>query len=419
MSNNSSPVILYSFLGTGNYDEGEYLCPDGNIVFTKYAQEALLKTIVNEYGRKVEVKIFLTEESRVKHFLENDKTSLCSSLKMHDIEFQYELLEIPNTKDAISEVFSKLLSSLPDEGDVIIDITHSFRSMPILALAALSIKRVCSENLRSRIFYGEFSREKKVGSLVELTKFVDLLDWTRALQLFVKANQGNELLSLVKKDLKAGLSVGDTSSRELRDIAECIKNLSIDISTSRLMQISDSVMKLSDKLKSSIESDILPEFSQLFSYVQNKLEKFSGNFMYDAIMSADWCYQAGLYPQVVTILQEATICSICNELEFESSSREHRILIGQAIKIFSQKPPESEWNNEALENKDMILKITDFFSMNPRYSELIKKYEGLTNCRNDINHAGTLESFLSSKKLISNIDKCLEDYKKIYLQHMI
>lgn len=105
------------------------------------------------------------------------------------------------TEKELWELFAVLKRELdvrPRDGEsaeLVLDITHGFRSQPFFAAAVVSFLRATKPlSVRPRIFYGAF--EQRVGDrtpILELTPFVELLDAAVALQIFLRTGQGEEV----------------------------------------------------------------------------------------------------------------------------------------------------------------------------------------------------------------------------------
>jgi CRISPR-associated DxTHG motif protein len=139
---NMSKVIL-SFLGTGNYAPTRYqldgqLYPDDP---TPYTQEALLKRYEEEGWM---LKVLMTEEAEKKH-----KEALAERVK-------YEPVPIPSghTEEQLWRIFNAIVDSIPEGAELIMEVSHGFRSQPILALAAVQFLQVAKGVRVYRILYG-------------------------------------------------------------------------------------------------------------------------------------------------------------------------------------------------------------------------------------------------------------------------
>jgi len=92
------------------------------------------------------------------------------------------------------EVIRKQIS--PDD-QIIFDITHSFRSLPFLALLTLAYLRVVQPFNLEAVVYAPYKNYDQTP-VFDLSRFVDLLDWITATNLFLQAGYAEDLVRLLE-----------------------------------------------------------------------------------------------------------------------------------------------------------------------------------------------------------------------------
>lgn len=108
-----------------------------------------------------------------------------------------------NNQDEIWDNFEKLLEikELIQEGDEIyLDITHGFRYMPILnifLLEFISIFKTPTINIKG-VYYGMFS--DRISEIIDFKIFFDLLEWTKAINMFKYNSNAQQLVELLSKN---------------------------------------------------------------------------------------------------------------------------------------------------------------------------------------------------------------------------
>jgi CRISPR-associated protein Csx16 len=91
------------------------------------------------------------------------------------------------------------LTSLLTEGDVdqvLLDITHGFRSQPFFAGAVVSfVRALSSEARRVEVVYGAFEARSQANRtpIWSLTQFADLVDWTHDIRRFVTTGDARDM----------------------------------------------------------------------------------------------------------------------------------------------------------------------------------------------------------------------------------
>jgi len=90
-------------------------------------------------------------------------------------------ISIPDGKDEaeIWGIFETLTQNVNEGDSIVFDITHAFRSIPFLAMIAVSYLRAAKGIELNAIVYGAYdARIDDKSPVFNLTPFVTLLDWT-------------------------------------------------------------------------------------------------------------------------------------------------------------------------------------------------------------------------------------------------
>jgi CRISPR-associated Csx2 family protein len=99
-------------------------------------------------------------------------------------------------------MFALLADALPENSQVIVDVTHGFRSQPMLALAAGVYLRTVKNVTIDRIVYGAYEARDthtNTAPVVDLTSFLDLIDWSVSAGQFIKYGNARPLSSLLNE----------------------------------------------------------------------------------------------------------------------------------------------------------------------------------------------------------------------------
>ncbi|GIX21712.1 MAG: hypothetical protein KatS3mg121_0495 [Gammaproteobacteria bacterium] len=111
---------------------------------------------------------------------------------------QVSFMRIPEApgREPWWQLFRSLSKALQDTDAALIDITHGFRALPFFAGAVVMYTRfVKRASLETRIVYGAFEAREEDGTtpIWDLTAFVDLIDWTHAIDAFLSSGKSAEL----------------------------------------------------------------------------------------------------------------------------------------------------------------------------------------------------------------------------------
>ncbi len=187
-------VTAISFLGTGNYQETEYVY-GGRTCRTHLFPAALLhlcpeisslRVLVTEQARQR----WHDELSREIERLRNPRQT-CSPVTIPEGRSEDELWSLFDT-----------LATQVNEGDaVVLDITHGFRSLPLIAAVATAYLRVAKGVRLHSLLYGAYEARDAAGRapVFDLTPLAALLDWTAAADLFRRTGNTEPLARLLEE----------------------------------------------------------------------------------------------------------------------------------------------------------------------------------------------------------------------------
>lgn len=180
---------VISFLGTGQYQPTHYLWPEsGASCCSHYVAVALA-----HFLKAREVVVLATEKAEAVHGQALTEAFAEAGLALPRLE----RIRNGQSPQELWENFN-LLSELLRAGkgiDTVLDITHGFRSQPFFAGAVVSFVRATEpEPPAIRMVYGAFEAPAADKTPIwDLTTFVDLVDWTQAIGIFLASGQGQAL----------------------------------------------------------------------------------------------------------------------------------------------------------------------------------------------------------------------------------
>lgn len=225
---------LISFLGTGNYQRTAYQFGDAK-VSSCYVAACLAKILDVD-----EVVILATDEAWEKH-----GTSLTEALRNLGRPSP-ERRAIPKGSEEAElwHQFQAVVRAL-EEGDpqaeVVFDITHGFRSQPFFASAAIDYCRsVLGGPEHLRVVYGAFEAKdsQNISPVWDLTVYVDALDWSRALLLFLRTGRAHDVVRPTERlgrSLRKEWFLSGREGREprLHQLAQAFEDFGNDLVTVR------------------------------------------------------------------------------------------------------------------------------------------------------------------------------------------
>jgi CRISPR-associated DxTHG motif protein len=271
MSNEKQKKLLITFFGMGkNYQETTYFLEDKEKT-TKYIADAL-----NEFLNPDKVLIFTTQEAidqnnafkeEIEEKIGRDKT---------------ETVLVPSGKDQKEqeEIFKKVLKEVEKykEWEIYVDITHAFRSIPLVFFISLFYLKNFDNIKTSKIFYGAYEQrdENNRSPVIELTFLLDIIDWFNSVNMFVKRYEANELAHKLKLmvENKKFLKLDPEQKNNLINLSEGLRKFSGEYLNVRAVQFARLSVDLKNKLSKSkpIINENLPILSPLINKVQKEIE---------------------------------------------------------------------------------------------------------------------------------------------------
>ncbi len=191
------PIRLVSFLGTGSYQETTYTWQreeGARQCRTRFVARALA-----EIAPASEVIILPTREAWEKYGGELSEQLSGFGLKQPEDGF----LPLGATPAELWKQFECVKQALRAEAGtkIVLDITHGFRSSPFFAAAAIAFVRLVDPTLTElQVVYGAFEARDKDNHtpIWDITAFIELLDWSRNLMLFLRTGRAAELAAAVQ-----------------------------------------------------------------------------------------------------------------------------------------------------------------------------------------------------------------------------
>lgn len=426
-----------SILGTNDYLECRHSY--GDIVTetpVKYCQEDIIKIFCNDFNENSEIRFFLTEEAEKKNWLDNghldkDKNPIPNKglkTRLEEMNLKLKIIPIPikegfNEKE-IWDIFQIIFESFREDEEVVVDITHSFRSLPMLMITLLNYAKQVKRIKIRGIYYAAFESlgpiqqvrnipdEQRIVPILNLTPFSELQDWTNATFDFVNNANTSRLKELIKISVNRSSITKPVEkffpSRVVDKLDKLISSIALcrgrELVYFNFQELKEDVTALKDK-------DLPRAFIYLVDEIQKKISKFDNNPKPLTLTLIDLCLNHNLYQQAITLLQEFTISIILLENQLEIEKEIHRNLVAQAFRIYSQNIPQNEWKWPASDNIELLQKLLKCETL----TELSSGYNSLTDLRNDVNHAGFLSSARSVSSIKERLNDIFDNYKKYLL----
>jgi len=419
-----------SFLGTTKYVPAYYRLNNQRVGPVTFVQEALVQIICKNWEKGDKICIFCTKDAQDKNWEDKNKSKeanfkkgLYSRLLSLNLRPNIEKIDIPEGKSEkeILAIFETVFNTLEKNDVITFDITHSFRSLPMLNLVVLNYAKFLKNIEIEGIYYGAFEvlgepkdveknipLEKRNALIFDLTPYAKLLEWSFAVSDFIKYGQTQRLKELIEEKTKPVLAKTkgkNKTAQSLKLLAERLNRLANNILCNRGYEIikQGNFNKLIDSIQ---ESELIPPFKPLLEKIKAKTKDFQTDNIKNGFIAAKWCYEHGLIPQGITILEETIISLFCEKYGLDMRNKDDRNLISGCLN--AKNKPKKEWKDILKTREVEAEKIVNTMS-----EDICKFFKDLANTRNDINHGGFNKDARKYHKFTQALNRFLQNINKL------
>ena len=322
---------LITSLGTGGNTEGKgyrttkYVFPDKKECETNIFLKAILETGYKEISKIILVGTrtsgwdMLAEDNEElwnKVFAARENNTMTQELINELQKHLFEKLSIPvvikchtdkidsDTSLEIFNIYNSIIPEITDE-NILFDITHGFRSMPILLYQALQFSVSQNPKIKNvELIYGEYNDNDKKSYVRNLSNYWKYSQISDALTLFKEKLDGTRLAELINNDWSAG--------------SKAIKRFTEIVQTNFCLQFID----VSRQMKNAISKypENAPEYLNDVKNILEELcklvnEKYQSRTLYNL---SKYLYGHKLNVQAVICLQVAVEVCECEHQKCEN-----------------------------------------------------------------------------------------------------
>lgn len=374
-----SKKIAISFLGLGprnGYGSTNYQFENGSF------ETNLMPHAVYEAIQPDELIVVGTEKSNVKYR---------EALSKH---CSFTSLTVPNGRSEKEwwQVFDTITSAIPESADLTIDITHGFRSLPVIALSiALYLEAARNVNVEGILYAPYDPQSTETTPVLNLAPFLDMIEWSVAARQFVRdgnadvlarkmdALQGNAHRRGVENPPVRIKPAGD----QLKDLAEALSVVRTEeVAVERAGTL---IETLSEARRESSEASIpgVKPLGELLKQAQDRVRPFETDALFSEQGFAAqaemmrFLLETNQLQQAVTLAREAMISyqAVSMDLSPEPATRDEQESSGRSQATHALGALAHEVRSVDSSLSDQEKKVAQLWNQ-------------ITNCRNDINHAG-------------------------------
>lgn len=424
--------VFLSVLGVAFYETCRYRKDDFTGSETLFVQKSLLEYLQQQEnwgGENDLVLMLLTDLARKNNWDKNLKTRFCAKLQKEvayqglekillDMNLSYRDIAIPDGKDSeqMWEIFEVIFDELQDGDELYLDITNSFRYLPMLLVVLVNYAKLLKNVKVKAIFYGNYEardKESNIAPIMDLLPLSVLQDWTLAASDYLRYGQVEKLFELSESSLLPILRNTETRTKDaekLRSFVKTLKEMVEERTTCRGYAIvgSKNVRKLKCTA-SEIQKVTIVQLRPIFEKIKQSLNDFDAKEnVLNCIKAAKWCCANKLYQQATTMLEEGLGTFLCCHYQLDYRKMANRDAIFGCISIKTQNKDIEE--NKA--NKELVEKILADDSVwgNKAFVTILQK---ILELRNDYNHAGFKKNPFTAQKVIKIIEKLLDGIEEV------
>jgi len=233
-------MIILTMLGTNNYGEVAYEWEQRRATPYPFVQQALA-----EWFPEAQMLVCVTKEAKEKH----------GQVLLEAIP-QARLVDIPSGKNEGEywEMFGIIQREIPSRAELVLDITHGFRSLPVLALLTVSFLRAAEQVQLRHVLYGAYeAKSDHSAPMFDLTPFVTMLDWANATNRFLETGDARRFKQLLAKSGEQGLKA----------LGSELEKFTNSLLLNRTTEVSQTAKELAKTIESAKASDYAPQYKPL------------------------------------------------------------------------------------------------------------------------------------------------------------
>ncbi|NMB54843.1 MAG: CRISPR-associated DxTHG motif protein [Leptolinea sp.] len=403
-------MILFTFLGAGSYNETTYTLGEERQV-TRYSPAAAAGFLAAK-----SVTAFLTSEAEAAHRggLEKALPAGCA----------LRCVRIPGGRDEgefweIFHILSQEASAAVEEQAW--DVTHGFRSLPLLTMLALTFLRSGLGIRPTRVLYSLYEKDAETCPMIDLAPMLALMDWASAADTFSRSGDSRPLASLIN-GIRSEYIRGESRTNEqiqvarpVYGLATSLEELSSALALIRPSLVDSSVNWLQDKLPVAEDalkfsprtrplSLLLPRIGQCYQPLVPADDSVSAHLECRRNLIG-WYIERGFYPLAATLEREWVITWLM-------SRKGKRALASVIEERESMTKVLNRESDEFVKSKTEPVELADI----PDYSKLFNIWKKLVEIRNDLDHAGMRPQPKSPAAIIAAVEEAFTILKNLPLE---
>jgi len=380
---------LLSFLGTGNYQPVAYSLDGAAASPTPFAAVAIAR-LIGASG----VTVLATAEAEGKHW-----APLSAALAAEGISAELATIPGGSVPSEHWEIFAAVQAAARGHERVALDITHGFRTLPLIGFLTAAFLRATGEAPLDRLLYGAYEakdEETGVAPVFDLSSFLALLDWTSAAEQFLQTGSSVRLAALLEDTHQTLWRQGTDGNREelprhLKRLAKTLGSVTEGLLLLRRSNRAENLERLGEALAASRDevARFAPPFATLLDRVLEgtaPLRSAPRDEIATERAQVEWLLAHGRIDAALTLCREWLVSLAAAWLRPDRDTPADK----------SSRDPYETFLNACGGNPHVTAERVDDDLRpaldEPRFAPLGTAWDTISTLRNDLNHAGYNEN---------------------------
>jgi len=192
-----------------------------------------------------------------------------------NVRIPVEFIDIPlgSNRTELRQIIERLLAGIPDNCELVIDVTHGLRASPfVFSLAVQYLSLVNPSVAVKEMYYGMSSQTEHPGPIVNLSPFLDMLEWVYVMRVFRDTLLPTRLMQKIRSS--ADGAQDDEPSRRLLSRLELF---SVATEAALPVEMARTAAALCDELKRGLPERLkgsIPLGERLFRALEDVASEF-------------------------------------------------------------------------------------------------------------------------------------------------
>ncbi len=396
---------LLTFVGVGTRFETQYNWNEKTL-HTAHFAEALCEWLAPE-----EVIVFLTTKAK-EHENWYQLQAFLNARKV-----KYRDISIPNgaNEKEYWQIFSAMTDSFFEGDQIVIDVTHGFRSLPLLGLMAAAYLKMVRQIDIQHLLYGAYEAKSPEGvaPVFDLTPFLSLLEWMQAANQFTQTGLSRELGQLLTAQqdlLRKNANQGQDLPRRLKGMGENLEHVSQALMLNNPFSLAKACRQMLNRHLPEIQPEVekwAPPFAAILEKIGENYLPFTHDDLSTQRDLIQWYLERGHWLQAATLAGEWLISYACFHWENDNNpERRIREQVSCALQGYSKARQKSG------QIPDFAREVCSLYALDelPEPNLLLNLIDSIPRLRNDLAHCGMGRENNPDKTALKSMVLQLETY---------